>query len=194
MAELLIESSNLANVAINYFNCPTKLYSLKAIASELSKRSDLVIDESDVTEFRTKYLKGEATALTPLVDTNLQPGAPQSLEDLTNFAMVDTLSIRTGIMHQTFSIFKDAKEDGDRKGALNALGLLNKTSESVDIKMKQLSPNSDPASVVLGMKEFQKLKTALNIVAERNPTWNMMEELKTVLEEQSIKDAEYTEI
>ena len=194
MAELLIESLNLANIAINYFNCPTELYSLEAIAGELSNRSELIIDESDVADFRTKYLKGEVTALTPLVDTNLQPGVPQSLEDMTSFAMVDTLSIRTGIMHQTFDIFKDAKQEGDRKGALGALDLLNKTSESVDKKMKQLSPNSDPASIVLGMKEFQKLKTALNIVADRNPTWNMMQELKTVLEEQSIKDAEYTEM
>ena len=194
MAELLIESLNLVNIAINYFNCPTELYSLESIAGELSRRSNLIIDESDVAEFRTKYLSGNVTALTPLVDTNIQMNNPQSLEDLTSFAMVDTLSIRTGIMHQTFDIFRDAKEEHDRKGALSALDLLNKTSESLDKKMKQLSPNSDPASIVLGMKEFQKLKTGLNIVAERNPTWNMMEELKTVMEEQSIKDAEYTEV
>jgi len=178
----IIEAADLAHKAIEFFNCPEKMYTLSEVAGELTDRSSSTITKADVRAFRIIYLEGNMTLTVPLITDVVPVSTPQTLEEMCNVAMIDTLGLRNGVATHGFEVFKRAQKDGDGKLSLGALSLILQSTDSIDKKLKQISPKSDPARSVLGMKEYNKFKNIFVAIDQKHPEiklWELYEiELK----------------
>lgn len=189
MPRTVIEAARLEPLTIKCFNCPDQILSFSEIAEILSAKSDHFITEADVKEFRTEHMAGKSVVPVPLIDKSLMTGIPQTLEDMFQHAMMDTNALRTGAIHETFKIYRESRENENNKEALTAIGIMNKTADSLDTKLKQLSPTSDPASAVLGMDAFQRFKSVLWIIDRENPEFKLIEKYEAEVRKQDALDA-----
>ena len=193
MPHTVIEAADLAHKAIEFFNCPDRMYNFTEVASELSRRAGCTITDADVKEFREMHLAGQVDLPVQLIDNKIQMGTPTTLEDMCNNAMIDTLGLRTGVAAQSFKVFTEADKNGDGKLSLSALSLMLKSADSVDEKMKQISPKSDPAAIILKSKEFQKFKNILLILDQKYPECKLLARFEEEMKLQIIMDGTFTE-
>jgi hypothetical protein len=107
--------------------------------------------------------------------------------------MIDTLGMRNGVVEQSFKVFTEAKNTGDGKLSLNALDLMLKGADSMDKKLKQISPTSDPAAIILKSKEFQKFKNILIILDQKYPECKLLARFEEEMKLQIIMDGTFTE-
>ena len=173
MPEMIIVAANLGRKAIEFFECPSKMYSVSTVAKELSTRAECSITESDVLEFRKKHFRKHTTLPVPLVDTKYQLTPPATLEEMCSERMIDTLGIRNGVIGNAFLIMSSAQKDNDPKIALSSMDLMLKGADSLDKKLKALSPNSDPAALILKSREFQKFKSIIIAIDQRYPDFEL---------------------
>ena len=193
MSHTVIEAADLVHKAIEFFNCPDRMYNFTEVASELSRRAGCTITDADVKEFREMHLAGQVDLPVPLIDNKIQMGTPTTLEDMCNNAMIDTLGLRTGVAAQSFKVFTEADKNGDGKLSLSALSLMLKSADSVDEKMKQISPKSDPAAIILKSKEFQKFKNILLILDQKYPECKLLARFEEEMKLQIIMDGTFTD-
>lgn len=193
MSKTVIEAANLAHKAIEFFNCPSRMYLLSEVAGELSRRAGCTITEADVREFRELYLTDNINLPVPLIDNKVQLRTPLSIEEMCNNAMIDTLGMRNGVVEQSFKVFIEAKNTGDGKLSLNALDLMLKGADSMDKKLKQISPTSDPAAIILKSKEFQKFKNILLILDQKYPECKILIRFEEEMKSQLIMDGTFTD-
>lgn len=193
MSHTVIEAADLAHKAIEFFNCPSRMYLLSEVAGELSRRANCTIIEADVKEFRELYLANNIDLPVPLIDNKIQISTPTTLEEMCNNAMIDTLGLRNGVAAQSFKVFTEADEKGDGKLSLSALSLILKSADSLDEKMKQISPKSDPAAIILKSKEFQKFKNILLILDQKYPECKILVRFEEEMKLQMIMDGTFTD-
>lgn len=193
MLRTVIEAADLAHKAIEFFNCPSRIYLLSEVAGELSRRANCTITEADVREFRELHLSNSIDLPVPLIDNKVQITQPTTLEEMCGNAMVDTLGLRTGVAEQSFKVFKKADEAGDGKLSINALDMMLKSADSLDKKMKQISPKSDPAAIILKSKEFQKFKKILLILDQKYPECEILIRFEEEMKSQMLMDGTFTE-
>ena len=193
MTRTVIEAADLAHKAIEFFNCPDRMYNFTEVASELSRRASCTITEADVKEFREMHLAGQVDLPVPLVDNKVQISTPTTLEEMCNNAMIDTMGLRNGVAAQSFKVFTEADKNGDGKLSLNALDLMLKSADSLDKKWKQIAPNADPAAIILKSKEFQKFKNILIILDQKYPECKLLARFEEEMKLQIIMDGTFTE-
>lgn len=193
MSHTVIEAADLAHKAIEFFNCPSRMYLLSEVASELSKRASCTITEADVKEFRELYLTDNIDLPVPLIDNTVQMSTPTTIEEMCNNAMIDTMGLRNGVAAQSFKVFTEADKNGDGKLSLNALDLMLKSADSLDKKWKQIAPNADPAAIILKSKEFQKFKNILIILDQKYPECELLARFEEEMKLQIIMDGTFTD-
>lgn len=193
MPHTVIEAADLAHKAIEFFNCPSRMYLLSEVASELSGRAGCTITEADVKEFRELHLTNNVDLPIPLIDNKTQMSTPTTIEEMCSNAMIDTLGMRNGVVEQSFKVFTEAEKSGDGKLSLNALDLMLKGADSIDKKLKQISPTSDPAAIILKSKEFQKFKNILIILDQKYPECKLLARFEEEMKLQIIMDGTFTE-
>jgi len=193
MPNTVIEAANLARKAIEFFNCPSNMYTLTEVADELSQRANCTITKEDVREFREIYLADRINLPVPLIDNKVQISTPTTLEEMCGNAMIDTLGLRNGVAAQSFEVFKEASQAKDGKLSIDALNLVLKSADSLDKKLKQLAPKSDPAAIILKSNEFRKFKNILLILDQKYPECKLLSRFEEEMKSQIIVDAAFTE-
>lgn len=193
MPHTVIEAANLTHKAIEFFNCPNRMYNFTEVASELSRRAGCTITDVDVKEFRELYLTDNIDLPVPLIDNKVQISTPTTLEEMCNNAMIDTMGLRNGVAAQSFKVFTEADKNGDGKLSLNALDLMLKSADSLDKKWKQIAPNADPAAIILKSKEFQKFKNILIILDQKYPECKLLARFEEEMKLQIIMDGTFTD-
>lgn len=182
----IIEAAELANLTVDYFNCPTQMYSAADVATKLSKHADRTITVDDVKAFRIKYMNEQVHLPAPIISEPIRAGMPTSLEEMCSYAMIDTMGLRNGVVIEAYEICKQANIDKDLKTALNALNTLLKGADSLDAKLRQLSPRSDPASLILKSDEFNKFKNILIEIDANHPEIHLWELYREEAERQAV--------
>lgn len=192
MSETKIEALNLSDLTQQLLECPEKVYAITIISGILSKRANMKVSTKDVMEFRKKLFLNRNEIVAPLVKKS-ELTIPQTLDEMSKFALADTLSLRHGAIQESFNIFKDERTEKNNQTALKALEIMLKGAESYDKRLLKIAPDSDPAQAIFKSREFQIFKSAMIRIAERHPEIDIMGELQEELNRSEIVDAEYTE-
>lgn len=193
MSKTVIETANLTTLAAKCFNCPDKMMTFAEISGILSKNSAYYITEDDVKAYRIVFLDGKCTLPAPLIDQEVVQ-IPKTLDDMFDYALIDTHALRVGAAKEAAKVYADTRKAKENKESISALKLMNAIADSIDVKLKALSPASDPASTVLGMDEFKKFKNILWKIDQKYPEFCLLVKYEEEMRKSELIEAEFTEV
>jgi len=132
----------------------------------------------------------EEHQLSPIINpqTDLQ-SLPDNLSQLCSLAQIDTLGLRNGIVQQLFNQYREATMNGDTRSSLAALKLMLDACDNLDKKIKAISPDEDPAALILQMDAYKDFKSIILEVGAENPEFNLMGKItQKLLQKQEVVD------
>lgn len=186
-----VEAEGLQDLVVKYFDCPRMMYSFFDVAKIMNRlATQYEITPIDIRDFRMKWFSDKRNMPVQLVAKPDISKSPATLEEMCTNAMIDTMGVRNGVMDMAFNILVEAKEKGDYKTALNSINTLLKGADAVDTKLKQLSPNSDPAGRLFMDAQFIKFKNILIEIDRQHPESKILHYYKQEVDRQAAVDEE----